>query len=193
MIVSKRLRFALGILRHPGQAGPRLRELFRIAAEPPISKAINTNEKVQVKLIFVDATESLKSDLVDMYRRNPSPFVVGPKTRKELQRDLDKGFKYYLVRNSSGKTVGARAFDPKLSMLIGTVTDFDARGRGYQLHAGKMLRERLANEGVKEFRAVVIRTNTRIQRAMIAEGWKLEPHPSKPEMLRGTLVAGDDR
>ncbi len=33
-------------------------------------------------------------------------------------------------------------------MLIGTVTDFTARGKGYQLHAGKMLRKRLAREGV---------------------------------------------
>ena len=189
MIVSKRLRFVLGILRYPSQAGPRLREIFRIAAEPPISKAIKTNENVEVELVFVDATDSLKADLVDMYRRNPSPFVVGPKTLKELKHDLDKGFKFYLVRNSDGETVGARAFDPNLSMLIGTVTDFTARGKGYQLHAGKMLRKRLAREGVKEFRAVVIRTNTRIQRAMIAEGWTLEPHPSKPEMLRGTLIA----
>jgi len=45
----------------------------------------------------------------------------------------------------------------------------------------------LANEGYNEFHALVLRTNTRIQRTMQTAGWKMEPDPDDPNMIRGIL------
>lgn len=183
MNIPKLLRFVLGIIRHPSEAGARLRELRRIAAQPPVSKKIERKENVEVSLISVEATDALGEELVDIYVRNPSPYVVGPKTTSDLQRDLDKGFRFFLVKNAAEETVGVRGFDPNLKQAIATVTDFHQRGKGYQVYAGILMRRLLSKEGVDEFRGVVVRSNTRIQRAMLAEGWTLEPHPTKPEML----------
>lgn len=72
-------------------------------------------------------------------------------------------------------------------MLQNTITDYRHRGKGYQLAAGVKLRMLLANDGHTEFRAAVLRTNTRIQRTMKASGWEMEPDPDNPDLIRGTL------
>jgi hypothetical protein len=191
-MIPKRLRFALGILRHPGEARARMRELLRIAKEPPVSQAIVDKGPVDIRLVPVESTDALGEELVGLYRRNPSPFVVGPKTIADLQSDLDNDIRYFLVRNGEGETVGARGFDGKLQLTVGTVTDFPARGMGYQVYAGIKLRKLLACEGINEVRAIVVRSNTRMQRAMLAAGWKLAPHPRKHEMLLGTIFTECD-
>ena len=53
------------------------------------------------------------------------------------------------------------------------------------------LRALLIEEGYREFRGVVMRSNTRMHRAMIASGWELRPDPDNPELLRGRLVVED--
>jgi len=45
----------------------------------------------------------------------------------------------------------------------------------------------LADEGYTEIRANVLSSNTRIQRAMIARGWKMSPDAEDPELIRGVM------
>ena len=188
MIRSPTLRFALGILRHPSQAWRRLREISHMAAAPPLSKAISADSRVEVEVVPVSAADSLGEQLVEIYAHNPSPFSSGgPSSLEQLARRMDKGIRHFLVVNGQGETVGARAFDPKKKLFINTVTDFACRGKGYQLSAGVKLRKLLIEEGYREFRCNVMRSNTRILRALVAAGWKLEPHPDNPDLIRGTL------
>ncbi len=188
------LRFALGIVRHPRQARQRLRELLRIAAAPSVNKAIAADsEPAKVRLIPVTAPDGLGEQLVGIYRRNPSPFVAGPVTLEELRLSLDSGIRYFLFANAQGMFVGVRAFDPQGNRLLSAVTDFPFRGKGYHLSASTKLREQLAQEGYREFRSAVLRSNTRMQRAMLAAGWHLAPDPNDPSLLRGTLTVTDPR
>jgi hypothetical protein len=181
------LKFVLSIIRHPRQAWPRIRELTRMASAPSLSNRVPSDNLANVEMLPVVSDEALRARLVAMYTDNPSPYVRGPLSIEQLQEKLDRGIRYYLVTNRKGEYVGARAFDPSKKMLRNTVSDFRHRGKGYQLAAGKKLRELLANEGYTEFRAAVLRTNTRIQRQMEAAGWKMAPDPNDPNLVLGTL------
>lgn len=182
-----RLRFVLGIVRHPSQAWRRIREVTRIALAPSLSDRVPSGALADVEVIPVVTDESLQERLVAMYVDNPSPFVFGPKSTERLQEKIDRGIRFFLVRNSEGEYVGARAFVPSKKMLQNTITDYRHRGKGYQLAAGRKLMRLLANEGYNEFHALVLRTNTRIQRTMQTAGWEMEPDPNNPNMIRGIL------
>jgi hypothetical protein len=192
MKLPSSLRFAAGILRHPSQALRRLREISRIAAAPPASKVIPRDLPVEVKVISVAAPDALGRQLVDIYARNPAPYVYGPTDLEMLIRDLDKGIRYFLVLNSEGAAVGVRAFEPETKLLISSVTDFPFRGRGYQFAAAATVKKILAAEGFRLFRCAVMRDNTRQIRVLVAQGWETEPHPSKPHLKRGTLRVDAD-
>jgi len=140
-----------------------------------------------VELIPVESDESLQGILIAMYSDNPSPFVEGPKSAELLQENLGRGLRFFLIVNGEKEYVGARAFNPSMKTLQNTVTDYRHRGKGYQLAAGSKLMKFLAKEGHTEFHALVLRTNTRIQRTMHAAGWEMEPDPDNPNMIRGTL------
>ena len=45
----------------------------------------------------------------------------------------------------------------------------------------------LAQDGFTEIRAAVLKSNTRMRRTMVARGWKMEPDPDDPGLLRGVL------
>jgi len=182
-----RLRFGLGIIRHPSQAWRRIREITRIAFAPSLSDRVPADALADVEVIPVVMDKSLQERLVAMYVDNPSPFVFGPKSTERLQEKIDRGIRFFLVRNSKGEYVGARAFVPSKKMLQNTVTDYRHRGKGYQLAAGRKLMKLLANEGYNEFHALVLRTNTRIQRTMQTAGWEMEPDPDNPNMIRAIL------
>ena len=182
-----KLRFVLGIIRHPSQAWPRFREIIRIVFAPSLSDSVPSDASADVELIPVVSDESLQERLVAMYLDNPSPFVFGPKTTEQLQENLDLGIRFFLVVNSKEEFVGARAFNPSMKTLQNTITDYHHRGKGYQLAAGDKLKKLLAKEGYTELHALVLRTNTRIQRTMQAAGWEMEPDPDNPKMIRGTL------
>lgn len=190
--LTSRLRFALGILRHPSQAWSRLRELTRIAAAPRIDKAIPTDCPVEVDVISVNTTDSLGEQLVNIYAENPSPFVTGPKSLEQLKRRIDDGFRHFLVINAEGETIGVTAFNTNNNMLCNSVTQFAFRGKGYQLNADIKLRKLLAEEGVREFCNAVFSKNTRMRRALEAAGWDMQPDPDNPDLFLGRLRVGDD-
>ncbi len=187
-MVSGKIRFVLGILRHPRQAWRRLRELYRIVAAPPESSIVPTGSLPDVNLIPVTQTDMLGRKLVEMYARNPSPFVSGPAGIDALEFSMTQGVRYFLVANDRGEMVGARAFDPDKKLLLSIVTDYRFRGRGYQLSAGKKLIRHLAEEGHKELRTAVFRGNSRMLRTMAAEGWHLEADPYNPDLIQGTIT-----
>ena len=187
---SGKLRFVLGILRHPDQAWPRLREMYRIITAPPESSIVPTAVLPDVSLIPVTQTDALGATLVEMYAANPSPFVSGPTGLEELERSLNRGIRYFLVANDRREIVGARAFDPQLKLLQSIVTDYRFRGHGYQLGAGKVLIGLLAKEGHEELRVAVYRGNTRMLRTLAAEGWQLKADPANPALIVGTLYQG---
>ena len=162
-------------------------ETFRILAAPPLGKEISFDSLAEVELVPVTASDSLGEQLVELYDCNPSPFVSGPTDLERLTELLNRDMRYYLVMNSVGQVVGARAFDPVSQMLLHTVTDYHHRGNGYQFGAGKKLMRHLAEEGFHEFRAAVYRSNTRIQRNMAAAGWEMESHPDNPGIVRGKI------
>lgn len=182
-----KLRFVLGIIRHPGQAWRRIRELLRIATSPSLSAVVPADALVDVEVIPVESDEKLQDKLVAMYMDNPSPYVHGPKTIEQLQEKLAHGIQFFLIVNSKGECVGARAFDANRKTLQNAVTDFHHRGNGYQLASGPKIRELLAKEGHTEFHVTVLRTNTRVLRTMQAAGWEIEPHSDDPDLIRGTL------
>jgi len=181
------LKFVLGIFLRPSQAWQRIRELKRMAAEPSLSNKVPSDALPDVEVIPVSSDESLQNRLVAMYQDNPSPYVRGPKSIEQLQEKLDRGIKYFLVLNDKGEYVGARAFDPGKNMLRNSVSDYYHRGKGYHLAGGRELRKILAREGYTEFRAIVLRTNTRVQRTMQAAGWEMEPDPDNPDLIHATL------
>lgn len=158
-----------------------------MASAPSVSNKVSSDVLADVDVIAVASDESLQEGLVAMYVDNPSPYVRGPKSIQQLQEKLNRGIRYYLVVNDKGEYVGARAFDPSKKTLRNTVTDYHHRGKGYQVAAGHKLRRLLADEGHTEFRATVLRTNTRIQRTMQASGWEMEPDPNNPDLILGTL------
>ena len=160
--------------------------MSRIAVAPSLDKAI-PSERVEVEVIPVTAADSLGERLVEIYANNPSPYVTGPTSLERLTRRLDRGIRHFLLVNSQGQTVGVRAFDPETKMFINSVTDFAFRGQGYQMSAGVELRKLLIAEGYREFRAAVMRDNTRMQRNMAAAGWEMAPDPDNPEVILGIL------
>ena len=182
-----RLIFALGAIRHPRQAWRRFRELAQIAIAPSLGDRVPSDALADVELIPVESDESLQGILIAMYSDNPSPFVIAPKSAENLQEYLGSGIQFFLIVNGEKEYVGARAFNPSTKMLLGSVTDYRHRGKGYQLAAGIKLRNFLAKEGHTEFHALVLCTNTRMQRNMHAAGWEMEPDPDNPDMIRGTL------
>ena len=183
------VRFALGILRHPAQARLRLRELSRILRAPGVSRPVTSHgPPPQVEVVPVTGLDAVGQELVGIYARNPSPFVSGPATLDELAVALAAGVRYFLVLNAAGAAVGVRGFDPKSKRLLSAVTDFPYRGQGYHLVAAAKVRATLAREGHREFRSAVLRSNTRMRRAMTAAGWHLSPDPVNRNLLRGTLL-----
>ena len=190
MTLSPKLRFALGILRHPGQAWRRLRELFRIAAAPALGKPLLADNTVEVEVVPVTDADSLGEKLVEIYARNPSPFVTGPTSLKKLTRRMARGVRHFLVLNGQGEAVGVTAFDTKNKMFCNSVTDFAFRGKGYQFTADIKLQKLLIDEGYREFCGFVMRKNTRMRRALASAGWKMEPDPDNPELFRGRLRVG---
>ena len=184
-------RFTLGILKHPSEAFPRLRELARIARAPSVTRSIAVRRR-QVSVVPVEETDELGEALVDIYRRNPSPFVSGPRTLEELNDRMRRGIRHYLVANEEGVFVGARCFDPKKQMLFNSVTDFPYRGRGYQMSASIAHRAKLIEEGFREFRGAVLKSNTRMQRALEAAGWELTEDPNNPNLLRTKFRVEDN-
>ena len=186
-MASSKLRFVLGILRYPSEAGRRLRELYRIVTAPPESSTVPASRLPDVSIIPVTQTDALGVKLVEMYARNPSPFVSGPASIEKLELSLSQGMRYFLFTNERGELIGARAFDPGKKLLQSIVTDYPFRGQGYQLSAGKKLIRHLVDEGHKELRAVVFRSNTRMLRTMAAEGWQLKADPDNPDLIQGTI------
>ena len=55
---------------------------------------------------------------------------------------------------------------------------------------GRKLREQLTAEGITEFRSIVLKSNTRVQRAMQAAGWDMEPDPNDSNILNAVLRQG---
>ena len=180
-------RFILGILLHPSQVWLRIREFRRIAFQPPRAKRVPTDKLPDVELIPVLSDKSHQDSVVALYRRNPSPYLHGPKSIEQLQEALDRGIRYFLVRNNDGEYVGARAFDPTKNMMLSAVSDYRHRGRGYNLASGLEIRRLLASEGCTELRSNVMRSNIRVQRALRAAGWTLKPHPENPDLVRATI------
>jgi hypothetical protein len=181
------LKFVFSIFVHPSQAWRRIRELKQMASEPSLDNKVPSDAPPDVELIPVSSDASLQEELVAVYGNNPSPYVQGPKSIGQLQEKLDRGIRYFLVRNSEGETVGARAFDPSKKMLRNSVSDYRHRGKGYHLAGGRELRKLLASEGHTEFRAIVLRSNTRVQRTMQAAGWVMKPDPDNADLILATL------
>jgi CBS domain len=183
-----KLKFALGMLRHPSQAWRRMREMIRIVSAPSLDKTIPSGIPVVVEVIPITAADELGTMLVEVYAKNPSPYVNGPTTLKQLSKRMEQGIRHFLVVNEEGKPVGAKAFDTRSNLLINSVTVFAFRGQGININASIKLRKLLIKEGHRVFRGNVMRGNTRMQRAMVAAGWVLEPDPNDPELIRGTLT-----
>lgn len=184
MKYHSRLRFALGAVRHPGEFWRRIREISRIVMAPPAGNEITAVAEVAVDLIPIGDDEFLRANVVRIYSENPSPFVHGSKTLEALRTSMEKGLRFFLIANREGELVGVRAFNPAKNRLQSTVTEYRHRGKGYQLAAGKKLMDLLYSEGHTEFHSIVLRSNTRIQRTMAVAGWKMEPDPKNPELLK---------
>ena len=165
---------------------------MRISAAPPKSKQIPNDHPVEVRVISVRADDELGEKLVKIYKENPSPYVSGPTTLKKLANELAKGTRFFLVSNGEGDIVGARAFEPDTKRLVGSVTDFPFRGKGYQFSAAAIVRKSLAEEGFREFHGEIMKDNTRQVRTLIAQGWKIRPHPTKPHIICGILRVDDE-
>lgn len=181
------LRFIGGLVKHPSQFRGRIRELRRIFFAPGMSTNVPMDDRVHVDLVPVQSDKALQERLVSMYVDNPSPYVFGPSTNEILQEHLERGIRYFLVTNSDGEYVGARAFNPNTKLFLSTLTDFRHRGYGYQVSASFELMMMLADEGIIEVRSNVLSSNTRMQRAMIARGWKMSPDADNPELIRGVM------
>ena len=180
-------RFALGAIRYPSQAWRRLREIARILSAPSVDTDVASDAPPDVELIPVTPDSPDHATVIAMYVDNPSPYVNGPTSEEQLQDDLARGDRFYLLRNEKGEYVGVRGFDPSKSRLQNTVTDYRHRGGGYQLVAGKKLMAMLAAEGFTEFHSTVMKKNTRIQRMMRAVGWEMTPDPDNPDLIRAVL------
>lgn len=192
MKVPTKLRFLLGIARHPSQVRSRIRELYRISTVSKVERSVPVNRPVQVDVIPVTRTDALGDQLVKIYADNPSPFVSGPTNLRMLARGFEKGVRYYLVVNGDGETVGARAFESDTKRLVGSVTDFPHRGKGYQINAAAIVRKRLAEEGFNVFHCEVMRDNERQLRKMASQGWEMKPHATKSDILCGVLRVNDE-
>lgn len=179
------LIFCLGIVRHPTELWRRIRELARIAYAPSELSIITSDNWPAVDLIPVTSDKLHQENLVAIYADNPSPYVSGPKSIEQLRTNFARGIQYYLVTNSDGDVVGCRAFNTRNNTLQNTVTAYQYRGHGYQLAAGQILMKFLAEDGCTEFHSAVLRSNSRIQRAMRAAGRKLKPDPDNPDLMRG--------
>ncbi len=182
------LRFVLGVIKHPTEFYNRVRELRRIAREPAIDRAVPMNDVVDVDIVPVPHDDpALRLELVRMYADNPSPYVHGPKTMEKFLECSGRGTRYFLFANSDGEYVCARSYDPVTGLLQNAITDFNHRGKGYQMGAGFAVMRLLYDEGLREVRTTLLKSNSRMQRLMIARGWKIEDDRNNPDLLRGTL------
>ena len=182
------LRFMLGVIKHPTQFSQRLRELRRISTEPDLNRSVPMNDVVHVDIVPVPPGDrALREELVRMYADNPSPYLHGPKSMEKFLECTGRGVRYFLFANSDGEYVCARSYDPNTGLLQNAVTDFNHRGKGYQVGAGFAVMKLLYDEGLHEVKTTLLKSNSRMQRLMIARGWTIEDDDKNPDLLRGTL------
>ena len=123
---------------------------------------------------------------VGMYARNPSSFLVSPKTMAELKDRQARGTEYFLLYNAADELIGARGFRPVDALLQHSVVDKGFRGQGYWQASDAAMDKLLAERGFTHVHGNVFANNARIQHAMLATGWKLEPHPTEKDLIKGT-------
>lgn len=173
------------LLRKIAQAGYRLREWFLVRTSPAANYRIDMSHLPEVSLTAVE-TDGQKDALIELFERNPSPFLAAPDTREALEKRIEKGIEYYLVHNSEGELVGARAFRVADNFMLHAVTDYQHRRKGYRLAASNALMDLLRQRGIRHLHANAIKANTRMLRGAESAGWKIKPHPDDPNLVKLT-------
>lgn len=123
-----------------------------------------------VRLVRVDS-EHHKTELIDLYWRNPSKHLIAPDSRPMLDDLVASGVTYYLVLNESGTTVGAMGYREPDHVSMHIVTDYPARRQGFGLAAQTALESAVRDRGVTEIRSYVFADNARMISRYEADGW----------------------
>jgi len=191
------LRRALSLIQLPAYIWRRLREQRLARQSPAADYSLDLSTLPEVRLEQVE-TERQKKLLLDLFLRNPSPFLRSPESREALEDRLARGIEYYLVYNEGGDLVGARAFRSTDNFMLHTVTDYQHRRHGYRMAASFALLDILRERGIESVHANAIRKNTRMLRGAESAGWTVRDHPTNRQLVKMTKQlkphhgAGDD-
>ena len=126
----------------------------------------------------LDATESIDiRDLLEGINRDFQVEILKRelRIRIECQSGLRARAEPFLIRQALS------------NLLQNAITNFNHRGKGYQVAAGYNLMMMLAAEGLDEIGTTVMRSNSRMQRLMISRGWLMKPDDQDPDLIRGVL------
>lgn len=165
----------LKALIRPGLTFFSIREQRRLKSEEAkeIRSDISTDNLPKVTLMDVGVEKRLRSNLLHILKRNPSPNVLTPKSKRVLHDKLERGTEYYLVLNGAGKTVGAIGFQPWRRMVVNLTIDYSQRNKGYGLSALTELERMAAEKGFEKIRAQIFISNNPSVSLFLSLRWKL--------------------
>lgn len=179
----KRIKYWMEMIFLPHLAFLRLREKIRGRTAKGVRKNLPTDSLPKVTLIPVGDKKDLQATLLRIYKKNSSPFVFAPKSRRALKRYMETGTEYYLVANSQGEIVGGRGFRPLENMFCHFVVDYKHRSSGYGLSTTLALEQLKAAEGFTEMRGKVFRDNRRMMSTYLSMGYEIEEEQNDPQFF----------
>ncbi len=125
-------------LLHPVELQRKLRERWR-ARQPAKPHTSPLDGLPAVELQLANNRESDRRTVLELFQRNPSPMVIAPQDKMALDREIEAGNEYYLIRDTRGITVGCLGWKVPKALLLHIIIDFDHRSGGLALAAVREL------------------------------------------------------
>jgi hypothetical protein len=172
----------MGWIRRPRQAVLGLRELLHARKAGPVRSNIDLSNLPEVQLVLAKNSPDLASVIL-LYKRNPSRFIIAPRSREALEKMLSDNVIFYRILDSRGNHVGNLAYQSARRMFSYLQIDFPYRSQGYGLAAELAGERTLAVQGVQSVYSQVFRNNHRALSTFFSLGWEIDPHQSTNEYL----------
>jgi hypothetical protein len=104
-------------LTRPRQAVLGLRELLHARKAGPVRSNIDLSNLPEVQLVLAKNSPDLASVIL-LYKRNPSRFIIAPRSREALEKMLSDNVIFYRILDSRGNHVGNLAYQSARRMFL---------------------------------------------------------------------------
>jgi RimJ/RimL family protein N-acetyltransferase len=187
------LRRILELLLHPRRLLRRRLETRLAEENSPVRNDLPLDGLPAVSLDPVDRKSPSFQELLALFGDNPSPLNASPRTVRQLDAAMDRGTRYWLVRDGEGRVMGGLGLETWRSMVVHVTVDATFRSRGLGLAMVQELHRWMRAEGYGEVRAQVLRANARALSLFLSLGYRpLERPPRRYHELVLPLDSGGD-